>query len=111
MSPPAATKDSVAPSLSKGRDYTSVCKALLASSPRPAAVVFRPELSRRLEPRRGEAGVIAFSSPCRLRRLGLLRSQPATEPYSALTFWDAKRPITAKLLNQLDLAALAKRLG
>lgn len=42
--------------------------------------------------------------------IGLLRSQPATEFYSALTFWDAKRPITAKLLNQLDLAALAKRL-
>lgn len=43
--------------------------------------------------------------------IGLLRSPPATEFYSALTFWDAKRPITAKLLNQLDLAALAKRLG
>lgn len=42
--------------------------------------------------------------------IGLLRSQPATEFYAALTFWDAKRPITAKLLNQLDLAALAKRL-
>ena len=43
--------------------------------------------------------------------IGLLSSPPATEFYSALTFWDAKRPITAKLLNQLDLAALAKRLG
>ena len=43
--------------------------------------------------------------------IDLLRSQPATEFYSALTFWDAKRPITAKLLNQLDLAALAKGLG
>ena len=43
--------------------------------------------------------------------IGLLSSPAATEFYSALTFWDAKRPITAKLLNQLDLAALAKRLG
>ena len=43
--------------------------------------------------------------------IGLLRSRPATEFYAALTFWDAKRPITAKLLNQLDLAALAKRLN
>ena len=40
----------------------------------------------------------------------LLRSPPATEFYSALAFWDAKRPITAKLLNQLDLAAVAKHL-
>lgn len=40
----------------------------------------------------------------------LLSSRPATEFYSALAFWDAKRPITAKLLNQLDLAAVAKQL-
>ena len=43
--------------------------------------------------------------------LELLASQPATEFLSALTFWDAKRPITAKLLNQLDLAEVAKRAG
>ena len=41
----------------------------------------------------------------------LLASLPATQFYSSLTFWDAKRPITAKLLNQLDLTVLAKRLG
>jgi len=28
-----------------------------------------------------------------------------------MIFWDAKRPITAKLLNSLDLAALARKLG
>ena len=43
--------------------------------------------------------------------IDLLRSPPATEFYSALTFWDAKRPITAKLLNQLDLATATKHLG
>ena len=41
----------------------------------------------------------------------LLTSKPATEFLSALTFWDAKRPITAKLLNQLDLAKVAERTG
>ena len=43
--------------------------------------------------------------------IGLLSSHPASEFYSALAFWDAKRPITAKLLNQLNLGALAKHLG
>ena len=41
----------------------------------------------------------------------LLASKPATEFLSALAFWDAKRPITARLLNQLDMAKVAKRLG
>ena len=41
----------------------------------------------------------------------LLSSPPATEFYRSLAFWDAKRPITAKLLNQLDLVAVARRLG
>lgn len=41
----------------------------------------------------------------------LLASKPATEFLSALTFWDAKRPITAKVLNQLDLVKVAKRVG
>ena len=41
----------------------------------------------------------------------LLASEPVTEFLSALTFWDAKRPITARLLNQLDLAKVAKRAG
>ena len=41
----------------------------------------------------------------------LLRSQPAQEFFSARIFWDAKRPITARLLNQLDLGILAQYLG
>jgi len=41
----------------------------------------------------------------------LLSSPTAIQFYSSLVFWDAKRPITAKLLNQLDLTMLAKRLG
>ena len=41
----------------------------------------------------------------------LLASKPATEFLSALTFWDAKRPITASLLNQLDLVKIARRVG
>ena len=43
--------------------------------------------------------------------IALLSSPPATEFYSALAFWDAKRPITARLLNQLDLTAVAKYTG
>jgi hypothetical protein len=38
----------------------------------------------------------------------LVRSDPAIEFWSALIFWDSKRPITARLLNSLDLAALAR---
>jgi hypothetical protein len=38
-------------------------------------------------------------------------SEPARELWSALIFWDAKRPITAQLLNLLDLTALARVLG
>jgi len=41
----------------------------------------------------------------------LVTSEPAKEFLSALIFWDAKRPITARLLNLLDLAALARVLG
>jgi hypothetical protein len=41
----------------------------------------------------------------------LVTSRPAQEFLSALVFWDAKRPITARLLNLLDLAALARVLG
>ena len=43
--------------------------------------------------------------------IDLLSSPLATEFYRSLAFWDAKRPITAKLLNQLDLVAVARRLG
>lgn len=54
--------------------------------------------------------------PCETQRecdaiMELVTSPVATQFYSSLAFWDAKRPITAKLLNQLDLTALAKRLG
>ncbi len=41
----------------------------------------------------------------------LVQSQPAREFWSALIFWDAKRPITAQILNRLDLAALARVTG
>lgn len=41
----------------------------------------------------------------------LVTSEPALEFWSAFVFWDAKRPITAQVLNLLDLAALARALG
>lgn len=41
----------------------------------------------------------------------LVTSEPAREFLSAFIFWDAKRPITAQLLNLLDLAVLARVLG
>lgn len=41
----------------------------------------------------------------------LVTSEPAREFLSAFIFWDAKRPITAQLLNLLDLWALARVLG
>lgn len=40
-----------------------------------------------------------------------VQSDPAQEFWSSLVFWDAKRPITAQILNTLDLAALARTLG
>ena len=43
--------------------------------------------------------------------LSMISSPPALELWSSLVFWDSKRPITAKLLNQLNLEALARRLG
>ena len=41
----------------------------------------------------------------------LVSSPLALEFWSSLVFWDSKRPITAKLLNLLDLAGLAKKIG
>lgn len=38
----------------------------------------------------------------------LFNSEPATEFFSAFIFWDAKRPITAKILKKLDILALAQ---
>ena len=43
--------------------------------------------------------------------LHMASSPPALDFWSSLVFWDAKRPVTAKLLNQLNLAALARHLG
>ncbi len=41
----------------------------------------------------------------------LLNSEPAQQFYQAFIFWDAKRPVTAKVLGRLNLLALAKELG
>jgi len=41
----------------------------------------------------------------------LVMSAPAREFWSAFIFWDAMRPITAQLLNTLDLARLARLLN
>ncbi len=41
----------------------------------------------------------------------LVTSEPAKEFWTSLIFWDAKRPITAQLLNSLDLMALARLLN
>ena len=41
----------------------------------------------------------------------LISSPLALKFWSSLIFWDSKRPITAKLLNLLDLASLAKKTG
>lgn len=41
----------------------------------------------------------------------LVMSEPAREFWSAFIFWDTKRPITAQILNLLDLGLLARVLG
>lgn len=41
----------------------------------------------------------------------LVQSDLAREFWSAFVFWDAKRPITAQVLNLLDFAALARTTG
>ncbi len=41
----------------------------------------------------------------------LVSSEPAREFWASFIFWDAKRPITAQILNMLDLTALARTLG
>ncbi len=43
--------------------------------------------------------------------LAMLQTDTAQNFFEARIFWDAKRPITAKLLRQLDLRKLAKTLG
>ena len=42
------------------------------------------------------------------RTAGLLNSERAQDFLSAVIFWDAKRPITAQVLNRLDLTTLAQ---
>ncbi len=54
--------------------------------------------------------------PCRTRRdadllTGLLNSEAARGFFGSLVFWDAKRPITARLLANLDLELLAEETG
>ncbi len=41
----------------------------------------------------------------------LVQSEPAQAFWSSLIFWDAKRPVTAQILNSLDLEALARVAG
>lgn len=41
----------------------------------------------------------------------LLNSEPTREFFATFIFWDAKRPITATILNRLDIWALAEQLG
>jgi hypothetical protein len=41
----------------------------------------------------------------------LLNSIPAREFYNSLIFWDAKRPVTAEILRQLDLHKVAREIG
>lgn len=41
----------------------------------------------------------------------LVNSEPAQQFWLSLIFWDTKRPITAELLNLLDLTGLARLLG
>ncbi len=43
--------------------------------------------------------------------LQVLTSARAAEFFAAFTFWDAKRPITSRLLSRLDIDALARELG
>lgn len=57
-----------------------------------------------------------YSFPCQTRAerdvlFDLLSSIPAREFLSAFIFWDAKRPITAEILNRLDLKALGLALA
>lgn len=50
------------------------------------------------------------SEEAEARRLSALLGGPAAADFfKAFAFWDAKRPITARLLDRLDLEALARR--
>jgi hypothetical protein len=41
----------------------------------------------------------------------LVQCEPAQGYWSAFLFWDSKRPVTASLLNSLDLAILGETIG
>lgn len=43
--------------------------------------------------------------------LSLLLSAPGTDFFESQIFWDAKRPVSAQLLNSLDLASLRELLS
>jgi len=58
----------------------------------------------------------AYFLPCSTREqadllMHLLESPAARGFYSALVFWDSKRPITSEILGRLDLLALAREIG
>jgi hypothetical protein len=70
-------------------------------------------------PRFGKPTVLDDTSyflPCRsledaLTLRSLLESEQAREFFEAAVFWDSKRPITADVLNSLNIEALARELG
>jgi hypothetical protein len=72
-----------------------------------------------IPPFRGRPVVLddtCYFFPCRTQEecnllYEMVTSEPAREFLSAFIFWDAKRPITAQILNLLDLWALAQVLG
>jgi hypothetical protein len=41
----------------------------------------------------------------------MLNSEIARQFYQVFIFWDAKRPITVKILERLNILALARELG
>ncbi|MCI0333949.1 MAG: hypothetical protein L0228_12080 [Planctomycetes bacterium] len=55
---------------------------------------------------------LSFDSEAQARGVNdLLNSEPARDFFNALTFWDAKRPITIDVLARLDLRVLATECG
>jgi hypothetical protein len=55
---------------------------------------------------------LSFGSESEARTVSsLLDSEQAREFFNAVTFWDAKRPITVDVLGRLDLRALARERG
>ena len=79
---------------------------------------FREELCGSANWGRGRASRSCWTTPaifCRAAErdevdeiLSLLQSQRAADFYSSVVFWDTKRPITAEILQTLDLCALRR---